>query len=174
MKSVIIWKLAKFRTPDGGSIKKTDCVVGLQLTWSKKLVITCAFWLESTLNYHNFWICGWIFCLNKQILIFYMDDQNFFSMRTYSIRYKYQSSSTGFQYKLWICTPPLAQIRTGFGSTGSCRSGSVSWYDRSPAGENFGVWICITNVFFSITINLQIICQYPKVLVTWVELSCKE
>ena len=38
----------------------------------------------------------------------YIDHRYFFSIWTYSIRYKYQSSSTGFRYKPWSGTNPYS------------------------------------------------------------------
>ena len=47
---------------------------------TKKSVIDCAFWLELTQDYRNFWTCEWIFCWNIQCLTIYIGDR-------YSFRY---------------------------------------------------------------------------------------
>ena len=47
---------------------------------TKKSVMNCAFWLELTQNYRNFWTYEWIFCWNihVQCLTIYIGDRYFF------------------------------------------------------------------------------------------------
>ena len=112
--AIKVWKLTKFRTRDGGSptkdgspIKKTTTTHVMK---TKKFLMNCAFWLELTQNYHNFWTCEWSFCWNIQCLTIYICDRYFFSVWT---RYKYQSSSISFRYKPWTGTRPYQTAPSG-------------------------------------------------------------
>ena len=108
--AIKVWKLTEFRTREGGCptkdgspIKKTTTTHVIK---TKKSVMNCAFWLELTQNYCNFWTCEWIFCWNIQWFYHLHWWSIFFSIRTCSIQYKYQSASTGFLYKPWTGTSP--------------------------------------------------------------------
>ena len=83
---------------------------------TKKSVMNCTFWLELTQNDSNFWTCVCVvFCWNIQITVF--DHLHwwtiFFSIRTCSVRYKYQSLSTGFWYKPWTGIHPYCPYQHG-------------------------------------------------------------
>ena len=83
--STKVWKLTRFRTCDGGSPTKDRSPIKNTTTTpmikTKKSVMNCAFWLELTQNYRNFWTCVWIFCWNIQCLTIYIGDRYFFRYR---------------------------------------------------------------------------------------------
>ena len=98
--AIKVGKLTDFHTRVGGSatkggspIKKTTTIHVIK---TKKSVMNCAFGLELTQNYCNFWTCEWIFCWNIQWFyhlhwwsIFFFDTDMFDSIQISIRKYRF-------------------------------------------------------------------------------------